>query len=131
MGYYEIPRKEKKVDFSELPFFPCRPLDREPTEDDWQSMPAVTSFCSRGYRILASSSDISARFAVTQGRLYVRIECKTYCKNAIPMRKEFNGWCFDNSAEITFANQNGIYQFQVNPNGALSKFTKALEIQYV
>ncbi|MBR6371855.1 MAG: hypothetical protein IKS20_01610 [Victivallales bacterium] len=131
MGYYCIPRTGKKVDFSELPFFPCRPLDKEPTEDDWKSIPSLTSFCSRGYRILASTSDISAQFAVAQARAYVRIECKTYCKKAIPMRKAFKGWCFDNSAEITFANKNGIYQFQVNPNGALSKFSEALEIQDV
>ena len=129
--YYTELQGGAKVSFDSLAEFPCRPLDHVPTDEDWAKVPAVTSFCLRGSLARASTSDISAQYAVAQGRLYVRCVCRTHSKATVPMRGAFSGWCFDNSAEIKFANCQGVYHFQVNANGAISRFRQGDRIQDV
>ena len=129
--YYTALHGGAKVVFDDLPEFPCRPLDHLPTNEDWAIIPAVTSFCVRGSLIRAATSDISVQYAVALGRLYARCVCQTHSKATVPMRNAFTGWCFDNSVELKFANCRGVYHFQVNANGAISRFRQGGEIQNV
>lgn len=108
----------KVIAFDALPVFPLTELDHTPAAADWEKLPCITSFRARQTDDLAPAGEFSARFALASGMLQLHVECRTFSRAVLPMRKSYVSWCFDNSAEFFIADPHSNHQFLLNAEGA-------------
>ena len=108
----------KEYSFEGLPEFPLTELAAEPTVNDWENLPAITSFRVRYSDDRAPAADFKVKYALADGFIYVNAICETYSDIDLPMRESYQGWTFDNSLELWFGTEKSFHQFLVNAAGA-------------
>ena len=108
----------QQVSFEGLPEFPLKKLAAKPSASDWDNLPAITSFRSRKSDDRAPAADFNVKFALADGKLYIRAVCETYSQVELQMKDFYESWNFDNSFEM-FTGRYGAYQqFLINAKGA-------------
>ena len=108
---------DKTISYDSLPVFPLVCLNAVPDDAAYEKLPVIKSFREKLSDNLAASAEITAQFALAGERLHLRVVCRTFSHDEVPMRDFYDDWVFDNSIEFFIGNGEKIYQFQLNAKG--------------
>lgn len=108
---------DKMVSYDSLPVFPLNCLNEIPDDYVYEKLPKIKSFREKMSDNLAVAAEIEAQFALAEERLHLRVTCRNFAAQELPMCDFYDDWVFDNSIEFFIGSGEQVYQFQLNAKG--------------